>query len=69
MTAAKEGEATKEDEGVVLNPDFKFNMEDIVSVCKRRGFIFQVRFCRWAERARVRGHHSWEACLGGRLDV
>lgn len=21
--------------------DFKFNMEDIVSVCKRRGFVFQ----------------------------
>ncbi|EKX44810.1 hypothetical protein GUITHDRAFT_163452 [Guillardia theta CCMP2712] len=23
------------------DPDFKFNMEDVVSVCKRRGFIFQ----------------------------
>ena len=23
------------------SPDFKFNMEDITSVCKRRGFIFQ----------------------------
>jgi hypothetical protein len=47
MAAAKEGEAaTKKEEGVVLNPDFKFNMEDVVSVCKRRGFIFQVG-CAW----------------------
>jgi len=38
---AKKDKKDKKEEGVVLNPDFKFNMEDIVSVCKRRGFVFQ----------------------------
>ena len=32
---------TEKDSGVVLNPDFTFKMDDIVSVCKRRGFVFQ----------------------------
>jgi len=42
MVAAEEkAEKSEKSEGVVLNPDFKFNMEDIVSVCKRRGFVFQ----------------------------
>ena len=66
MTSAKEGEAaTKKDEGVVLNPDFKFNMEDVVSVCKRRGFIFQVGSARWQTmNERVNG--AVRVCIEGR---
>mmetsp|Transcript_16385 Transcript_16385/g.41357 ORF Transcript_16385/g.41357 Transcript_16385/m.41357 type:complete len:594 (-) Transcript_16385:178-1959(-) len=37
----KEEKKAEKQEGVVLNPDFKFSMEDIVGVCKRRGFVFQ----------------------------
>jgi len=33
--------AKTDDSEVQPSPDFKFNMEDITSVCKRRGFIFQ----------------------------
>jgi len=36
---ATEPEAKTEE--VQPSPDFKFNMEDITGVCKRRGFIFQ----------------------------
>ena len=79
MTSAKEGEAaTKKDEGVVLNPDFKFNMEDVVSVCKRRGFIFQVGSARWqtmngrvdgAVRVCIEGRRYLVASLGFRVWV
>jgi len=44
MSASPEtekAEKTEKDSGVVLNPDFTFKMDDIVSVCKRRGFVFQ----------------------------
>jgi hypothetical protein len=42
MVATDEEKAEKvEKQEVVRNPNFTFNMEDVVSVCKRRGFIFQ----------------------------
>ena len=40
MVATEPAAATGEGD-VQPSPDFKFNMEDITSVCKRRGFIFQ----------------------------
>ena len=40
MVASESAESTKT-EGVVLNPNFAFNMEDVVGLCKRRGFVFQ----------------------------
>ena len=44
MSASPETEKVakaEKDTSVVLNPDFTFKMDDIVSVCKRRGFVFQ----------------------------
>jgi hypothetical protein len=42
MVATDEEKVEKvEKQEVVRNPNFTFNMEDVVSVCKRRGFIFQ----------------------------
>jgi hypothetical protein len=40
-TETEKTEKAAKDTGVVLNPDFTFKMDDIVSVCKRRGFVFQ----------------------------
>ena len=42
MVATEPAKASGKEEGSVPepSPDFKFSMEDIVSVCKRRGFIF-----------------------------
>ncbi|KAJ1486581.1 hypothetical protein T484DRAFT_1789209, partial [Baffinella frigidus] len=41
MSTPTETAKAEKDTSVVLNPDFTFKMDDIVSVCKRRGFVFQ----------------------------